>query len=274
MLFNHFLRALSKLLHEPGMPHLLLRQAPRMGFLPYQHACLVTQIQKQRIIGIMACTHTVGPHLPHQLQILHHPRRRGCQAKSAVLFVPIEALQLQLLPVQQNPVPLRPNLPEPDPVNQVVHRLPVQHQHRFYFIQFRCFRAPNSYIPAGNGKVHLLRPVCRQLRLRLRHPARNTYPHGAFQRLPAQMMDPCTDLCGPSCRCSDRRHMAPGDVGIPQLLQDHRPIDSAVCVIVVGNMQRGIIAKSVIRFNSQRMLSLRHIQRQPLESGIGAIMLR
>ncbi len=235
----------------------------------------------------MAGAHAVGPHRPHQLQILHHSLHRHAQSEGSVFLMPVEPLQPQGLPVQQDPVSLDPDFPEPDPVDPVVRRLPVQLQHSLHCIKHRRIRRPFHCVFAWNPKRQCSRPVGGQLRLnRSCHPILgqlrpslcrlpvDSHRHRPSQRFSRQVVDADLRVRLPALLRLPRRHMAPGDVGRSQLFCQHRPVNPAVGVIVVGNVQGGILPKPVVRLDPQGMLSPGNVQRQPLESRVCAVVLR
>ena len=64
--FYHFPDAILALFFKIGIAHILFRQSPCMILFPYKETCLIAEIQKQFIVGIMGGSHRIGAHILHQ----------------------------------------------------------------------------------------------------------------------------------------------------------------------------------------------------------------
>ena len=274
VLGRHFAGAQEILRHEVGVAHAGFLDAAGMGFLPDQQSHLVAQIQEARVVGIMAGTHRIAVHVLHQQNIVGHGLHRDGAAEGAVLLVAVEALDRQLLAVEEDVLACDLHRAEAEAIPQVVHRFAVGLNDRGHIVQHGRIDLPRLHIGAvdhlGDDGFSAGGDLHRDERLLLRRLQAHVAGQGRIGQVRHDGLHPGL----PALRRADGRDVQLPDIHVAQVLDVHWAGDAAVGIIIVGEVQRAFLAEAVVHLDPQDMLAIGEILRNGVKGGVRAVMLR
>ena len=162
----HFPDTILALPFKKGIPHLLLRQASGMVFLPDQNSLFVTQIQEPFIVGVMAGADGIGSQIRQQVQIIIYGGVRDGASEQPVILMAAEAFDIKRSSIQQDLVFLYFHGSKTRPFHTVVHSLSIPVQNRPNRCKAGILRAPGfcpeeiclqAHHPAFSGRNRQIR---------------------------------------------------------------------------------------------------------------------
>lgn len=273
VLGNHFAHALPCLRHEVRVAHLLFLQAARVRLLPHQQPHFVAEVKEARVIGVVAGADAVAAHVLHHQDVLRHGLQRHRAAERAVLLVAVEAHQAELLAVEQQIHSGNADFAEADAVNEII-------QHLISFADFSAEGVKCGRVGRPRGHIRIMRignaddggAVRRDVRgLGERLPGKG---EGDIRRCVGirQIADGCGNTRRPAVRRALRRDTDTLHKHVRQLLNDDRTRDAAIRIVVIRNMQGGILPETVVHLDGQRMFAVGQVAHDCLKRGERAVV--
>ena len=273
VLVNHFAHALPCLRHEVRVAHLLFLQAARVRLLPHQQPHFVAEVKEARVIGVVAGAHAVAAHVLHHQDVLRHGLQRHRAAERAVLLVAVEAHQAELLAVEQQIHSGNADFAEADAVNEII-------QHLISFADFSAEGVKCGRVGRPRGHIRIMRignaddggAVRRDVRgLGERLPGKG---EGDIRRrvVIRQIADVCGNIRRPAVRRALRRDTDTLHKHVRQLLDDDRARDAAIRIVVIRNVQGGILPETVVHLDGQRMFAVGQAAHDCLKRGERAVV--
>ena len=274
MLGDHFLIADRTLLREQRAVENRFRKRPCMVLFPHKNAQLITQIQESGIIGIMAGTDGVGAHVQNQLKVIQHGFHRQRAPELSVILVPVQALDPDLLSVQEDILAAELHGAESNPVHKIVHSLAVHRKARSERIQIALTDIPFHHISHRHAAfcAHGFPGLCPG-KFQVHASTGNAYGcaglfhggHGFHPDAYAGIEGTVFILRGVEGHALN--------IGPADLLHFHRTIDSAVGHVIIGHMQRGGLTVAVVHLHAEIMLAAADIGQKNFKAGERVVML-
>ena len=186
----------------------------------------------------------------------------------------VEAHQAEFLAVEQNIRAGNADFAEAHAVNQVI-------QHLISFADFSAEAVERGRIGRPRGHIRIMRIGNADCRRAVRRDVR-----GLGERLPGegegdvrrrvsirQIADGRGNIRRPAVRRTLRRDSDALHKHVGQLLNDDRARDAAIRIVVIRNVQGGILPKAVVHLDGQRMFAVGQVAHDRLKRGERAVVL-
>jgi len=117
---HHLVNALELRGDKGGVGEVLHLGLPRRRLLPDENAELVAEVEKARVLRVMAAAHEIAVQCLDELDVGQHDIQRDRLPEFGVRLVAVDAAQADRLVVQQDLAPGHAHGAQPDPLDLVV----------------------------------------------------------------------------------------------------------------------------------------------------------